>query len=108
EAPFVLIHPTSRWRFKCWPAPKMRQLAERLLREGKRVIVTSGPDPIEMEMAQEISQGLDILNLGGKVSLKELGALIDRSELLICVDSVSFHMASALKKPVVALFGPTS
>jgi heptosyltransferase III len=108
EASFVLIHPTSRWRFKCWPAPKMRQLAEWLLKEGKRVIVTSGPDPIEKEMASEISQGLDILNLGGQLSLKELGALIDRAKLLICVDSVSFHMASALKKPVVALFGPTS
>jgi heptosyltransferase-3 len=108
KEPFVLIHPTSRWRFKCWPIHKMRQLAERLLSEGKRVILTSGPDAEEKKMAQEISQGLDVLNLGGAISLKELGSLIDLAELLICVDSVPFHMASALKKPVVALFGPTS
>jgi lipopolysaccharide heptosyltransferase III len=108
HAPFILIHPTSRWRFKCWPAAKMRQLAEVLLKERKRVILTSGPDPVEMEMAREIAQGLDILNLAGQLTLKELGALIERAELLIAVDSVSFHMASALKKPVVALFGPTS
>jgi heptosyltransferase III len=106
--PFVLIHPASRWRFKCWPSAKTRQLAERLLKEGRRVILTSGPDPVEMEMAKEISQGLDILNLAGKITLKELGALIEIAELLVCVDSVAFHMASALKKPVVALFGPTS
>lgn len=105
---FILIHPTSRWRFKCWPIPKMRQLIEHLLQEGKRVILTSGPDPVEMDMARKISEGLDVLNFGGTISLKELGALIDLSELLICVDSVPFHMASALKKPVVALFGPTS
>ncbi len=59
-------------------------------------------------MVEEISRGLDILNLGGEISLKELGALIEASELLVCVDSVPFHMANALKKKVVALFGPTS
>lgn len=107
-APYILIHPTSRWRFKCWPVDKMRTLIKSLLAKGKRIILTSGPDAIEREMAAAISDGLEILNLGGKVILKELGALIEQSEMLICVDSVPFHMASALKKPVVALFGPTS
>lgn len=108
EGPFVVIHPTSRWRFKCWPVEKMRKLTEELLRRGKRVVFTSGPDRIETEMVEEITRGLDVTNLSGKISLKELAALIEMSELLICVDSVPFHMASALKKRVVALFGPTS
>gem|GEM_PF-22361 len=106
--PFVLIHPTSRWRFKCWPSAKMRELASQLLLEGRKVILTSGPDTAEQEMAREICQGLDILNLAGQLSLKDLGALIALSDVLVCVDSVPFHMASALKKPVAALFGPTS
>jgi heptosyltransferase-3 len=59
-------------------------------------------------MVEEIVRGLNVINLSGKLSLKELAALIDLSELLICVDSLPFHMASALKKRVVALFGPTS
>jgi len=106
--PFVLIHPTSRWKFKCWPAPKMRALAQKLIEEGRQVVLTSGPDPLEKEMVREIANGLDVRCLAGELSLKELGALIEMSELLVCVDSVPFHMASALKKPVVALFGPTS
>ena len=105
-APFVLIHPTSRWRFKCWP--KMRELAKALLERGERLVFTSGPDPVEVAMVGEIVRGLDVTNLAGKVSLKELGALIKGSKALICVDSVPFHMASALKAPVVAIFGPTS
>jgi heptosyltransferase-3 len=40
EGPFVVIHPTSRWRFKCWPVEKMRQLTEELIRRGKRVVFT--------------------------------------------------------------------
>ena len=106
--PFVLIHPASRWRFKCWPVSKMRELVVQLLKSQKKVILTSGPDPIEKEMVQEIASGLDVLNLAGQLSLKELGALIKASQMLVCVDSVSFHLASALKKPVVAIFGPTS
>jgi heptosyltransferase-3 len=108
KEPFVLIHPTSRWRFKCWPVDKMRELIEKLLEQGKKVVLSSGPDRVEREMLEEIGRGLSVINLGGEISLKELGALIEASEVLICVDSVPFHMANALKKRVIALFGPTS
>ncbi|MBS0625098.1 MAG: putative lipopolysaccharide heptosyltransferase III [Verrucomicrobia bacterium] len=107
-APFVLIHPTSRWRFKCWPADRMRALAKKLIERGERLVFTSGPDRLEVEMVQEIVKGLPAVNLAGQISLKELAALIQKSKALICVDSVPMHMASALKAPVVAIFGPTS
>jgi heptosyltransferase-3 len=108
EEPFVLIHPTSRWRFKCWPVAKMRELSRILLGMGKKLVFTSGPDADEVAMVEEITEGLEVLRLCGKISLKELGALIQMSELLVCVDSVPLHMASALGKAVVAIFGPTS
>lgn len=108
EGPFIVIHPTSRWKFKCWPIDKMRALTQELISRGKKVVLTSGPDPLEQAMIAEISQGFDVINLSGKITLKQLASLINQSELLICVDSVPFHMASALKKPVVAIFGPTS
>lgn len=108
---FVLIHPSSRWKFKCWPVAKMRQLIEALILQGKKVVCTAGKDPVEMEMVQKMVQGFDkrlVLNLAGKVNLKELGALIDFSDLLVCVDSLPLHIASALKARVIVLFGPTS
>ena len=49
-----------------------------------------------------------VLNCAGKLTLKELAALIQKSKALVCVDSVPLHIASALKTPVVVLFGPTS
>ena len=108
DEPFVLVHPSSRWRFKCWPEDKMRELTKRLIKMGKRVVFTSGPDRVETEMVGRIVKGLDVINLSGKISLKQLGALIRDCELLVCVDSVAFHMASALKSKVVGIFGPTS
>ncbi len=106
--PFILMHPSSRWRFKCLPVPKMRELVKRLESQGKNVILTSGPDPIEIAMVMAIAQGTGAKVLAGKTTLKELGALLLSSEMLICVDSVAHHLASALKKPVLAFFGPTS
>jgi heptosyltransferase-3 len=105
---FILIHPASRWRYKCWPIEKMRELIRILRSFGKQVVVSTGQDPVEVAMAAQICAGLDVLNLAGTLSIKELGALIDASDCLICVDSLPFHLANALKKRVVALFGPTS
>lgn len=108
QGPFILIHPGSRWRFKCWPIQKMRELTSHLLEKGEKVVFSGSFDPLELEMIEKITKGLDVLNLAGKLSLKELAALIEKSEYLISVDSLPFHLASALKKSVIALFGPTS
>src|SRR5690606_24705925 len=74
--PFVLIHPTSRWKFKCWPKEQMKSVAEHLIKEGYKVVFTSGPDPLEVAMVQEIVQGLDVINLSGSITLSQLVNLI--------------------------------
>jgi lipopolysaccharide heptosyltransferase III len=111
DGAFVLIHPASRWKFKCWPPGHVAKLIEKLHFDGKKVVLTASSDPQEIAMIDEIVAlvpHIPVLNLAGKIRLKELGALIDLSEVLICVDSVPLHMASALKAPVVVLFGPSS
>lgn len=108
---YILIHPSSRWRFKCWPPSKTAALARRLIERGWRIVFSSGPPEDEIHMVREIIRELPedrVCNLAGRLSLKELAALIKMSRALVCVDSAPLHMASALKSPVVALFGPTS
>lgn len=108
---FVLLHPVSRWLFKCLPEKTLAQVIEHLHSKGEKIVLTASSDPLELEMnhrIMELAKGIPIVHLGGKISLKELGALISLSKLLICVDSVPLHIASALKAPVLAIFGPTS
>ena len=108
---YFLLHPVSRWKFKCWPPSLVAKLINELHQRGERIILTASPDPQELQMLDEIIQlapQVPVLNLGGKTSLKDLGALIDSSRCLICVDSVPLHMSSGLKSPTVVLFGPTS
>jgi heptosyltransferase-3 len=88
---FILIHPTSRWKFKCWPVDKMRELAISLTAQGHKLVFTSGPDSEERAMVAQISKDLGCINLSGQITLKELSALISLSDLLICVDSLPLH-----------------
>jgi len=109
ERGFVHIHPASRWKFKCWPAQKNAELIERLAARGERVVVTAAPDADETALVAEILNrtSVPVLNLAGKLSLKELVALIAKAKISICVDSMPMHVASAVGTPVVALFGPS-
>ena len=108
---YLLVHPTSRWLFKSWPIEKYSQLFDRLADNGIQLVVSAAPDPSELEVVKAILAGCQRarpFDLAGQLSLKELGALIEASSGLLCVDSVPLHIASALKKPTVALFGPSS
>lgn len=108
---YFLLHPVSRWKFKCWPLSLVAKLILELHNRGEKIVITASPDKQELQMVEEIlklAPEVPVLNLGGKTSLKDLGALIEMSRCLVCVDSVPLHMSSALKTPTVVLFGPTS
>jgi heptosyltransferase III len=104
---FVHMHPASRWQFKCWPAARNAELADRLAAEGHPVVLTSAPDEtpfIGEILGRTASQPL---NLAGQLTLKELGALTARARLFIGVDSMPMHLAAAMGTPTVVLFGPS-
>ncbi|MGP1684904.1 MAG: putative lipopolysaccharide heptosyltransferase III, partial [Giesbergeria sp.] len=77
---FILIHPSSRWQFKCWPEDKVAELTIRLAERGFPLLFTSGPDTQETGMIQRILARLPFPapSLAGKLSLKELAALTAR------------------------------
>jgi heptosyltransferase III len=105
--PFIHLHPASRWRFKCWTAEKNAELIDRLAADGHRVVVTAAPE--EMPFIDEIlgKARAKPLNLAGRLSIKELGALTARARLFVGVDSMPMHLAAAMGTPTLALFGPS-
>ena len=105
---FIHIHPASRWQFKCWTAERNAELIDRLA-TGARIVLTAAPDPEEMSMIEEIVSltRSKPVNLAGRLSIKELGALTARARLFVGVDSMPMHLAAAMGTPSVALFGPS-
>lgn len=114
----VLFHPgTSRLAIlkglnKTWSAESWCKLAELLEKEPDvDVILAGGPDDkeaIEQIGAQLKPDSSVISTYGQTKSLKDLVGLIDICDLIVCVDSAPMHLAIALNKPTVALFGPTN
>ena len=107
--PFIHLHPTSRWLFKCWPEEKMTALIAGLQAEGHRIVLSAAPDAAEMALLRRIVAplGTPPLDLSGRLSLKQLAALVARARLFIGMDSVPMHIAAAMQTPSVALFGPS-
>lgn len=109
QKPFIVIHPASRWFFKCWPAASMQALISTLQHRHEYIVISGAPDEFERQYIARVLPEYHphLLNLQGLLSLKELAALIDAASLFIGMDSVPMHIAAAMQTPVIALFGPS-
>ena len=113
----ILIHPgvssisVQKNILKSWAPAHWSELTQKLTAEGHRVYLVGGPDDRESvaEIERLLPQDLPgFTNLYGQTkNLRQLGALIVASDLLLCVDSSPMHLAVGYQKPLVALFGPT-
>ncbi len=97
-------------RAKCWPAAHFAALADELIRKlGAQVILLGARTEraiAEQVMAQMQETGA--INLAGETSLGQLIGLLDRCALLVSNDTGPAHIAAALGKPTLTIFGPTN
>ena len=106
---WIAINPGARWLNKRWPAEYFAELVKRLAAKNheSRFVVLGGKQ--DQPLGEIISQAEPsrCLNLTGKTSLPEMIEWIRRSEFIVTNDTGSMHVAAALGKPAVAMFGPT-
>src|SRR6476659_15710 len=75
---FIQAHPGSRWMFKCAPAELSAALFARIVRAGRRVVITGAPDARERALVDAILALIEpatrarIVDLTGALSLQEL------------------------------------
>lgn len=94
---------------KRWPVERFAQLADLLVEKyNGRILIFGGPG--EQDVAQSIATAMThtSLSLSGKTTLVEAMALVERCRLLVTNDSGLMHIAAALHRPLVAIFGPTN
>jgi len=112
---FAVMPGAAYGQAKQWPAERMAETAARLVRErGLRGIVLGAAS--DRPAARAIESWLRehapreaplVLDLTGQTSLSALIGLLSRAELCVSNDSGGMHVAAALGRPVVAIFGPT-
>jgi heptosyltransferase-3 len=107
---FAVMHPGAGWRFKCWTPAGYARVIEALEQEWDLPVVLTGTTAAhEKELLAAIHQECRAapMDLAGRLSLKELGALIAKARLFFGMDSAPMHLAAAVNTPAVALFGPS-
>ncbi len=105
----VVLHPKANWKLKMWPEEYFAGLADKLIEElPVSVIFTGAKDDIPLiERIESFMKNKPYI-LAGKTSLGELAAVLKRVDLFISADTGIMHLASALKVPLIAVFGATS
>lgn len=92
DGEFVLASPLAGWRSKQWPMEYYGALRERLRSEFGLPLVLNGPPGSELDHISGLPGLLDATR---------------RAAAVIGVDSGPLHLAAAMSKPGVAIFGPT-
>jgi heptosyltransferase-1 len=103
--PFVMLSPGAGWGAKRWPTDRYAAVARQLADCGYGVVVNAGP--AERELAQEIALKSEGVAKSADLSIDGLIAVTRRASLVIAGDTGPLHLACALGKPVVGIFGPT-
>lgn len=104
----VGVHPGSGHSAPNWKVERYVELCERLVcQKGIRVIITGSP--AELESAQGFSSLFQAggINLIGKLSLRELAAVIAQERAFVSASTGPMHIAAALRTPTVSLFCPS-
>jgi heptosyltransferase-1 len=102
---FVVIAPTAGWGATQWPAERYGAVAAALGRAGFRTLVNAASAGDEVgRRVVEASAGAAVLV---PCSVGQLIALVRRAAVVIAGDSGPLHLADALGRPVVGLYGPT-
>jgi heptosyltransferase I len=103
--PVVLINPGAGWGAKRWPTQRYGTVARRLCEQGSTVFINAGPG--EHAMAEQVVLASEGRARVLPMTLEQLIALTRRTALTIAGDTGPLHLACALGRPVVAIFGPT-
>lgn len=107
--PVVVVHPGTSQETKCWPAEQFSLLIDALTPDAQVVITGS---PSEAGLGKNIVDGLRAptdapINAIGSANILDTVAWINNAAVVVTGDTVALHIASALSRPIVAIYGGT-
>jgi len=97
----------SKWPSKGWPLIKWQELINNLEPQKYNLLLLAGPEE-ELSANQLLSNNNLLINTGCNNSLLEFAAIVELCDMIITADTLALHIATALEKKIIALFGPTS
>ena len=105
--PWIAINPAASKTERTWLTDRYAGVIDEAHRRwGCEFILTGGPHPAEIELANAVEHiaKKPVLNLAGKTSHKQIAALLAAVDLLIAPDTGPVHIAVAMDTPVIGLY----
>lgn len=102
-SPYVVVHPGAAVAARRPSVPTARRHVAALVEAGRRVVVTGTLDEAAVTAAVAGGQARD---LGGRLDLSELAAVLAGAEAVVAPNTGPAHLAAAVGTPVVSLFAP--
>ncbi len=105
---YAMVHPAALYSTKQWSAENFARLGAFLEHDcGLRTVFSCGPNERSVLDAIECAAGTPIVRLEG-LGLGEFAAALESARIFVGNDSGPAHMAAALARPVVVIFGSSS
>ena len=113
DRPVLALCPGAEFgESKRWPSEHYAKVAELKIREGWQVWLfgSKNDHSVGEDIRQRLIPGLreEAVNLSGDTSLAEAIDLLSCADSVVSNDSGLMHVAAALNRPLVAVYGSTS
>lgn len=104
--PYVVLSSSAGSRERIWNVDGYRELVKYLTTAGFVIVLTSGPNQDEVNIARHIALNSErkVINLAGSTNLQELLALIRHTKFVVSPDAGPIHIATMLDVPVIGIF----
>jgi len=99
----------GRWPLKQWREDGYLELVTRLGRHGDvQFLLLGGPGERERNERLKAASRVPLLDPGCDNTVRHFAALLSHSDVVVTGDTLAMHLALALGRRTVVLFGPTS
>ncbi len=103
----TVIHPGAASPARRWPAERWAAVARAEAAAGNGVVVSGGEQEVDLARRVASMAGLaPSAVLAGRTSVLDLAAVVAAARRIVCGDTGVAHLATALGRPSVVLFGP--
>ncbi len=107
--PLVVLHPGANWPHKRWAPERFAELGDRIAAAHPvQMAITGGPGDVALANAVRQRMRQPALVVAGQTTVRQLAACLECARLFVSNDTGVLHLAAALGRPLVALYGPTS
>ncbi len=107
--PVIVLHPGANWPHKRWAPEHFAALGDRLADTHQaHLVISGGPNDTALTNTIISKMRYPSTVMTGQTTFRQLGACLEQATLLVSNDTGALHLAAALGRPLVALYGPTA